>query len=402
MEENNRVKKGKPYWHYLLRSVAIFFIAFIIKNIITGRITTMVEPNIPSQFFYAFAVLGMLLALNSLFSTFSLYDRAAEEEFKRRNPTSIRFRSEIKLILKTPEFWLNTLPVLIFTVIFSFFGGFLETALVILPRTSAAVPTLALLLSLCVLVPIFFFISLFSEYEIRRYRLELIARRETGKHASVVKFVLKLLVICVMYPLVFPYAPYLLFMLISFFALVGALVSILSVIGFIAAVAALIALIWLSWKLKVGRLKKRFIRDLTRVADENGYELTLFSKEECEELGYDFSLKRESSAYSCKFIYSLNSFVPLYFNSKNDAHFLYRLGTKSQHTSLEKHFTYSFDSEDTKLIVLIKFPRRMYVSEHRAVKRLYSGDKIWDYILYNTKDFLGSADRKCLYRDNST
>lgn len=402
MDENSRVKKSKHYWHYLLRSVAIFFMAFFIKNAITTRITTMIEPNIPSQFFYAFAVLGMLLALNSLFSTFTLYDRAAADEFAKRKPDSIRFGSEIKLILKTPAFWLSTLPVLIFTIIFAFFGGFSETALLFLPASSAAVPSLALILSVCVLVPIFFLISLFSEYETRRYRLELMEKREIGKHESLVKFILKLLVVCIMYPLVFPYAPYLLFMLVSFFALVGALISILSVLGFIAAVAALIFLIWLSWKLKVGRLKKRFIRDLTRVADENGYELTLYSNEEVLELGYDFSLKRENTAYSCKFIYSLNSFVPLYFNSRNDAHFLYRLGTKSQHTDIEKHFTYSFDSEDTKLIVLIKFPRKMYVSEHRAVKRLYSGDKIWDYILYNTQDFLGSADRKCLYRDNST
>ena len=401
MDEKRNARK-KPFWQYPLRSLAIFFVLFIIKNIITQRITTMIEPALPSQLFYLFAVLGMVLTLNSLLYTFRLYDKDAFCDFSKRSLPSVRFSTEIPLILKSAEFWLTTAPILIFTVAFAFLGGFVEVALVFLPQSSPFVPSLALLLSLTALPPVFFFTSLLCEYEVRRYRFELIEKREIEKHRSLVKFILKLILICFSYPLIFPYAPYLLFMLISFFSLVGTLISILSVLGFIATVAGIALLIWLSWKNKVRLLKKRFIKNLTAVAVENGYELEFLQKEEAYERGYDFSLKREGATYSCKFIYCLNSFIHLHFNSKNDAHFLYRLGTKSHHTSLEKHFTYSFDGEGTKLIVLIKFPRRVFVSEHRAVKQLFSGDKIWDYILYNTKDFLGSADRKCLYRDNST
>ena len=203
-----------------------------------------------------------------------------------------------------------------------------------------------------------------------------------------------------MYPLVFPYTPYVIFLIVTFFGIVGALISVLSIVGFIAAVIGIVFGIIGLMKWKSHRLRKRFINDVRATAKERGEHIDVYDKEERAVRGYDMTLTSGGKTYAVKIITAISGFTPLYFTSSADAYFLHRLGTKKHHTSIEKHFDYSFVSESKKLIVIIKFPKKLFASEFGATRKLYSGDKIWNYIVFNTSSFLGAQDRECLYRSN--
>jgi hypothetical protein len=200
--------------------------------------------------------------------------------------------------------------------------------------------------------------------------------------------------------MLFPYTPYVLFMVVTFFGIVGALVSVLSVLGFIAVVFGIVLAIYGLMKWKNHRLRKKFLRALKAKAEQKGEYLEIYTKEQAKVRGYDFTLTSAGKTYSVKIINLLFRVTPLYFTSSADAYFLHRIGTKEHHTSLENHFDYSFNAEGQKLLLLINFPRRIFATEHGATRKLFPGDKIWNYIIFNTKSFLGAQDRECLYRSN--
>ena len=353
----------------------------------------------PNQLFYGFATLGILLIYNSIVHTFTFYDTDAFMIFKKRKCERLYFANELKAILRSREFWLETLPVVGLSVLFGLFGGFYETVYTIFFIGHA--PGWAFtVIPLVSVPPLLFLVSLLCRYEIHRYWLELIRKGDENRVESKVKFAFKMIIVFLMYPLVFPYAPYVLFLILTFFGIVGALVSVLSVLGFILAVAGLFfGIIGLS-KWKVHRLRKKFILSVKAMAQERGELLTLYDKEQAGVRGYDFTLTSCGKTYSVKIINALSRITPLYFTSASDAYFLHRVGTKEHHASLEKHFDYSFVGEGQRLIVVIKFPSKIFATEYGATRKLFPGDKIWNYILFNTKSFLGAQDRECLYRSN--
>lgn len=379
--------------------IVSFLLFFAVKAITTMRFSSFVGGELPSQVIYACALIGFILIFNSVVHTLTFYDTDGFSSFKARKIKKVKFSSELLYILKGKEFWLRTLPVILLAIPVSLWGGFFEVGYVIFEVGKA--PLWARKLLPVVTVPLLLFLTaLFCRYEIHRYYCVLIKRGEEYRVESKVKMGLKILVIALMYPLIFPYAPYLIFMIITFFGIVGALIGALTVVGFIAAAVGLVFGVYGLGKLKVSRTRAKFISEVTRTAAEKGESIRAFTKEERAVRGYDFTLTSAGRTYSVKILTALNGFTPLYFNSANDAHFLHRLGTKNHNTSIEKHFEYSFVGEGQRLIVLIKFPRNVFAAEYGAVRRLYSGDRIWNYVIFRTDAFLGAQDRECLHRSN--
>lgn len=398
MEEFERTPP-KKIWQYLLRGVGSFAILFVLKHLTTSRLSSFVTKDIPNQLFYTFATLAILLIYNSIVHTLTFYDADAFDTFKKRKVTKLSFGNELLLILKSKEFWLETLPVAALSILFSLIGGFYETVYTVFFIGKA--PSWAFSVIPVSSIPILLFaVSLICRYEIHRYWLELIKKGEENRVEGKVKFVLKLVLIFTMYPLVYPYAPYILFVTITFFGLVGALVSILSVLGFILALAGAVLGIFALLKWKNKRLRDKFLNKLKSATEKKGELLEIYSKEKRAELGFDFTLSSGGKTYCCKIINALTKSTPLYFSSASDAYFLHRIGTKEHHVSLENHIDYSFQAPGQKLIILIKFPKKLYATEYGATRKLFSGDRIWKYIIYDTASFLGAFDRECLYRSN--
>ncbi len=399
MEEKRNLTE-KPLWFYPLRGAVCFFVMLLIKSFTTRRLLSFVSSGdrIPSQLFFGFALLGIILIYNSLVHTSSLYDRDDFERFKKRGVERVFFFDELRIILCSKEFLLETVPTVMLSVLFSLLGVFNEAVYTVFFIGKA--PEWAVTLLPLVSIPILLFLtSLLCRYEMHRYFAELVKRGEEKFKRSKTRLVFKIVIIFLLYPLVFPYSPYVLFLIISFFGLVGTLVSILSVLGFVAVISALVLGIYGILKWKSHRIRKTFFAKLSVIAEKRGDTLTLYTAEERRVRGFDFTLSSAGKSYGCKVVIALRKGVPLYF-TPGDAYFLHRIGTKEHHTSLQRHFNYSFNHDGHKLLIIIHFPKRMFVSEGRAARRLYSGDKIWNYIVYDTKDYLGALERECLYRSN--
>ncbi len=397
MYEPQQKREGQWKYHLLI-GVLSFFVLFIVKSITTVRLSSFDGGEIPVQFFYGWAIFGILLIYNSIVHTTAFYDKESFRSFKARKVLRVRLRHELPLILKSSEFWLETLPVLLFTALFSSFGGFYEIGYTIFEAGKAPLwSTRTLPLAL---LPLLFVVSLLCRFEIRRYYAVLIKRGEEYRVESKVKLAVKTLTVLLMYPLVFPYTPFIVFFILTFFGIVGALISVMTVLGFILALLALIFGIIGLCKLKSERLKRKFLDGVKKCAEERGEHFELFDKVKRESVGYDFTLTSAGRVFSVKIITAINRYTPLYFTSERDAFFLHRIGTKNHNTSLEKHFEYYFEGEGQRIIVPIKFPKNVFAAEFGATRRLYSGDRIWKYIILSAESFLGSQDRECLYRSN--
>ena len=397
MQESEEKRTGQ--WKYrLLIGVLSFFVLFIVKSITSVRLAAFDGGELPSQFFFGWAVLGILLIYNSIVNTTAFYDRDAFCRFKARKVLRVRLRCELPVILKSSDFWIETLPVLMLTALFCSFGGFYEVGYVIFEVGKAPLwSTRALAL---IFVPLLFSVSLFCRYEVHRYYAVLIKRGEEYRVDSKPRLVGKVFLVLLMYPLLFPYAPMVLFLILTFVGIVGALISVMTLIGFILAVVAAVFGIIGLLKLKTYIMKKKFLGAVKELADKRREVFELFDKEKRESEGYDFRLSSGGQIFSVKIITSINRLTPLYFTSEREAFFLYRLGTKEHHTELQKHFEYYFEGEGQRIIVPIKFPKKLFAAEFGATRKLFSGDRIWKYIVFNTSSFLGQQDRECLYRAN--
>lgn len=398
---------GKRFWLYPLRGLAIFVIFFLIKLITSASIYSIANDNtlylteFPSQLVYIFAAVADLLILNSVIQLFTVYDRPSFGRFESEQLSEVRFFTEAPKILRSYEFISETAVILALTAICSVSGLFYEAVRCYfgdLPVPTAA----ARLLPIATLLPLFFLISLLCRYEVRRYWHSLIMARETEKLDSRARLIGRAVLIALLYPLAFPYIPYLVFMLITVFAVFAQLAKILTVIGLILAIALVIlSFIGIS-RLRCRGLRKKFISELTKVAEKEGRSLEILEKRSAEVRGYDLVFTDGEQSYSIRIIRAPRRGVPLYFTSCSDAHFLHRIGTKNHHLSLERHFDYGFEADGIKILLIIKFPKRIFVSSDGATHKIFGGDKIWDYIVYDTRSFLGSADRGCLDRFNNT
>ncbi len=397
---------NKRRWLYPLRGLAIFILFFLIRTLTSLSIhglnfEKMGIYTLPSQIPYIISAVADLFIINSVINIFSTYDRPVFENFKARGTEQLSFTGELKAIVRSYEFIAETAVISAMTVIFSAFGG-LSEAVRCYYGSAALTSAAARLLPMATLLPLFFIISLLCRYETHRYWKRLIDTGECERLDSKPRLVFKGVLIIVLYPFAFPYVPYLFFMLVTFFAMIAKLAKILTVVGFILAVALLVLLIIGIGRLRHRSLRKKFIAQLTEICKEDGKTLRLCTKEEALTLGYDLSLEMDGEVYDVRIIRATRRGTPLYFTSHTDAYFLHRIGTKNHHFQIERHFDYSFNSEGTKIVLIIKFPKRIFVSSDGATHRIVGGDRIWDYIIYDTRSFLGSADRDCLGRFNNT
>jgi hypothetical protein len=94
-----------------------------------------------------------------------------------------------------------------------------------------------------ILTPICFIVLLLAKYEAMRYWHKLEREKDIEKLDSPVRFAVRIFVIIILYPLVFPLSPLLVFMIGSLLSVIIGLTNALGVISAILAVIAIILLV---------------------------------------------------------------------------------------------------------------------------------------------------------------
>lgn len=398
-------KRLNKYLYYPLRALTMALFILLIRRITNRRIINLLaDPEISSQIpeavLVVFSVLCTVLITNSVINLFTVYDKGAMFDYLDKKRQEVSFPREIKEILSDRFFYIETVPHMAITVLLvclDLYGEFtyLLSFAGIKAGSFIGYATASLLCALIV-----FSSELLTRYEARRYWHHLKNNKGLDKLESKPLLIFKAVLILAVYPFAAPYLPYIVFMLFTLVGLVVTIANILTTFGLILAVALTVVLVKLFGELRYKSRKKRIIRDVTALAAEKGYEYRINEGQRRDEDGCDILLIREDERYSIRIVKPRSRRLPLYFTER-DAYFLYKIGTKNHYRSLESHFDYTFDAEGEKIILLPEIPKYLFVKEGETQKKLFAGDRIWKYIIYEPKSLLGNLSRDCLGRANN-
>lgn len=397
-------------WFYLIRGTIIFVFFYILKIITVFSVRriyvghTVQLTDFPVWAVNLISAVIIVFIYNSIVNLFSMHDKSASVDFFEEEKEDLFFLEEIGVILKDKKFWIETLTAITLCTVVAFIGGFSEVTNMLPEAVVALLPLWLLPVLLCTVV--FFTVSLLCKYEARRYWLSLKREHETDKIGKAYLLIIRSVVFFIIYPGIFPYAPYIVLAGVSFVMIFVAASKEFTVIGLILIIAILIGVVVLLRYLRSIRKRKHLIKKLIRVAEENGYTISeiyfpyasFFRHVD----GYNFTLKKGDRAFSCRFVGTVKKSVPVVFTSATEGYYLHRIGTKKHNISLHHKFNYGFetDKSEIKIVLVDPFPKTVLVESDGGSRRLYSGDKIWNVIIYDSADIIGAIDRDCLGRYN--
>ncbi len=159
-----------------------------------------------------------------------------------------------------------------------------------------------------------------------------------------------------------------------------------------------------------------FIRKLKRAARVNGYTvskithpyLSLFIDHE----GSSFTVNANGKTYTCKLLSGMVYSNPMYFGEGGKATVvnslrlrvfilggpLARIGwhNTDEFASFETHFTYNFDGEGKKVLIVCPTPHTIYATGYGENKLLDVADVIWGYTLMTGTSFINALERDCI------
>ena len=370
-ERHNRVRPA-------LRG-ALLYIAFTLISRITLGVIMLSGANtgeesfyagIPEAALYAMAAIGTLLVFSSFSNLFSVFDTQERRRFFEKERKSFLAKTELLEILKSSDFITEGAVCLSLTLISAALGLYPEIAGIFFSggehRSGYFTPL--------TLVPLLFFIFLFTKYEARRYWLALYQRHSLDE-LSIAKLVVTLLAIIFLYPTVFPLAPILGFMAVTAFNLFLTISKTLTVIGTLIAVLlvifALISVLYITAMLK----RRKFIRALRGICLANGYELSRISKpyksffgSECKE---SFRIRMGEREFECTLISTVDRLVPLVFTSPTDAQFTRRLGTKRRHIDINHPISFFPAGDGEQILIINPTVKFIFVTDGIEMRGLY-------------------------------
>lgn len=376
--------------------------SLVVKAICTAGGETSMFHMIPDAAVYAICAFGTLLIFNSFVLLFATYNKTERAEFLEKNKPEVRLFTELSDIIRSKIFLAEAITCTALIAFLSFVGVFSEFGGMFYPGGSHSggwLPTV-------MLAPTAFLIMLFAKYEVHRHLWRLNRNKELHILNSRPRLALRIVMIALMYPIVYPLFPILIFMIITLGSVIITLTNALSVIGFIAAIAVIVLAVILSRVIRAVRCRKKFLRRLREVVADRGYVISDIKNPYLSIIRRDvpcsFTLEYDGMSFGCIMISGLYSSIPLIFSSPTDAYFECRLGTKKHHVTAVRKISF-YPIPDTEEIVIVNpAPRKMFVTDGIYRKTLTPGDKIWSYIVTDADSFIGGADRKCLNKHSGT
>lgn len=256
-----------------------------------------------------------------------------------------------------------------------------------------------------VVLPIVIFLSLLARFEAVRYWKHLYKTANLEVVESKTRFILKLLFVTVLYPIALPYMPIILFVLVTIGAAIAKVAITMTIPVFILVILLGLAALWWLFVLIAMRKRQKFVNKMKiaaskmkfTVSDIKNQNLSLISKKKkCT-----FSLTRENEKYDCLMIGNPRYVVPVCFISSTRGYYRHRLGFPRHNITLESKFDYSLDTENRKILIISPTPKHAFICEDGKEKRLFTADKLWDFVVYESDGFVGSLERDCLGRYDS-
>jgi len=354
--------------------------------------------GIDAAVFLGFSLFILALIYNSFTLYFSTYDREQMDAFFSEGGETLSFFEERRLVLKKLSFYLEFGFTLLFTLALTFLGAFgdIDYFVFMLPIPRA----LARLIGFFVLSSFLFILMLDRRCEARKYWQQLKERGDLKRLESKGRMAVRGLCIVLLYPIAAPVLPMVLYFAINLLTIVWGIAQMLTGLGFLLTLAAIVALVILLKRLRFLTITKRIEKSIARTAEQFGYKLHLYEKEERALYNCNGYIEKDEKRYYFKIMASPSLFTPLYF-MEHGAYYLHKFGTKNHYRSFERHVAYCFDSPGQKSIILPKITNYIFAKEGGSVRRVYEGDSFWHYTIYNPASYLGNMERDCIGRTNT-
>ncbi len=387
----DELKKYIPVYLRICRSLALYFSFLAIFGI--------------SYLFSGFVKLAAAVLLPLVFhSTVRVFG----ETDKKLVELALAYRSEkdihhcmpremLRLILTSKDLLLELGILLALPIIFPIELGFSPFADLLFGAISSR--TLKKLLTLAIVLPVFFGLWLFARYSAFFW----IAYRERDDEIHFVRhLILKLLGIGIVYNL----GALLIIYSLEIFATAFRVLLLFFSLYFWLTLILVIAIVafFLSFRfLRACRIRRKFLGRLKLLCFEIGatlspikrpYRSLLFLRDEV-----NFTVQYKEKTYHCKLFCSLKRHTPLFFSQNGMMQCLHSFRFRRvEYFRYTTQFDFSFEADGRKCLIVNPVPKELYAGDTSFYREIDTGESVGAYKIFTATGFLGALSRNVLDR----
>ena len=407
--ENKRPIYARPFYFSLLKGLGVSFFALILKTAVSFSTwqryaTGSVFGDLENYAIFIICFISSLFVYNSVIGISMTYDVFLRDELMENTYDSKGELPSFKKIFGYKTFLTESAIITGILTLSAFFGvsgeifGMFYTGEGIAPNSSGIYPAL-------ITLPIVLFLCFFARFEAVRYWKTLYRTANLEKTESKSRLIIRVAFIVITYPIVLPFMPLLAFAAVTVASAVMAIAIEMTIPVFILSVILIILALWWLKVLFAIRKRKRFLEKMKDAAAKMKFTVTeiknlrsslVTAKRKCT-----FSLIRENERYDCLVIGNPRYRVPVCFISETKGYFRHRIGTPKHNITLETKFDYSLDTQNKKILIISPTPKHAFIVEDGKEKRLFTADKLWNFVIYESDGFVGALERDCLGRYDS-
>ena len=400
---------ARPFYFSLLKGLGVSVLALILKAVVSlatwqRYATGSMFGDLENYAIFIICFVCSLFVYNSVIGISMTYDVFLRDEVMESTKDSKGELPSFSKIFGYKTFLVETAVITGILTLAAGLGasseifGMFYTGDGLSPYSSGIYPALVTFF-------IVLFLCFFARFESVRYWKSLYRTANLDLIESKTRLILRVIFIVVTYPIVLPFLPLLAYAVVTVFGAVAAVAVAMTVPVFILTVALLILALWLFKVFIAIRRRARFLEKMKDAAAKMRFNVTeiknmkssLFTtKRKCT-----FSLIRENERYDCLIIGHPRYSIPVCFTSEKRGYFRHRIGTPKHNITLESKFDYSLDTENRKILIISPTPKHAFIVEDGKEKRLFTADKLWDFVVYESDGFVGALERDCLGRYDS-
>ena len=376
----------------IFRSVLCYFSFTAIYAFVSFCVNYMFFSKLDSRTVNIIAFFALVFVLPSIIQAFAVYDTEERDAFLAQGQKSFHFWKEALSVIRSPIFICEALVFFALTALLPVLPinlGY-SNITVALFYGQAFSPSKQKLIICAVMFPLIFLSELFVRITVRKdfLAMQLTAQKFHGTIKSTFLLLVRLAAIAVIYAIGFMVFPLYL----------GNAPAALMILGAVLPpIMAVSLVLWLLAYISAYRARKRFIKALTRLCRENGFELSEIRKPYsfvfwCNK-GFNFTVCAHGKRYDCKFISGVHKKSPVMFDLFGAGVWIHYFRIRGKEIFKYVHrFEYAFESDNAKILIISPEPKEMYLGENYRRRNVSTGDTIGKYKIFNENGFLRSLE----------
>ena len=407
--DNERPHFMRPFYFSIIKGLAVAVFTLIIKALVSlstwqRYATGSMFGDLENYAIYIICFICSLFVYNSAIGISMTYDVFLRDELMESTYDSKGEMPSFKRIFGYKSFLIETATVTLILTLAALLGASPEIFGMFhidegrSPYESGIYPAL-------VTLPIILLLSFIGRFEAVRYWKQLYRTANLEVIESKTNLIIRVVFLVILYPIVLPFMPLLFYVIVTVAGTIASVAVAMTIPVFcITVVLVIYGLWWLKVFVAISK-RKRFLKKMKDSASKMGYTVTeiknprlsfITRKRKCT-----FSLIRGKEIYDCLIIGNPRYRVPVCFTSETKGYYRHRLGFPKHNITLETKFDYSLPSENKKILIISPTPKHAFVTDGDKEKRLFTADKLWDFVIYESDGFVGALDRDCLGRYDS-